>query len=194
MLVGGFFGYSVSKKSPVKLNPAMRQEASTGLKVGANKKTVSDKIIHVDVPIDIEIPVLDIQAKIEAVGLDDQNRMDTPKNVYNTGWYMLGVRPGEVGSALIDGHYDTPSGAPSVFYKLNKAKAGDEIYITDKNDERHTFVVYEVNDYHYTLVPMGELVQKTAEKRLHLITCGGKWDKNEKTYTNRTVVSARMAE
>src|SRR5947209_7865092 len=69
-----------------------------------------------DLPQRIVIPSLNVDSTIEQVGLDSQKRMDVPKNVFDVGWYDLGVRPGQIGSAVIDGHFDTPTGAPSVFY------------------------------------------------------------------------------
>lgn len=31
--------------------------------------------------------------------------MDTPKSPFDVGWFRLGKRPGENGSAVVSGHY-----------------------------------------------------------------------------------------
>ncbi len=146
------------------------------------------------VPIMLEVPNLNVDVAVERVGLDSKNRMDTPQNVYNTGWYEPGVKPGEFGGALIAGHYDDPQGKPSVFYRLDTLDIGDKIVVRDENNTSLTFTVYNVETYSFDKVPMGELINNTQERGLHLITCGGKWDYDSKNYTERTVVSARITE
>ena len=47
--------------------------------------------------------------------------MGTPKNPENAAWYELGPRPGEEGSAVIDGHYGTwKNGKTSAFDRLRE--------------------------------------------------------------------------
>src|SRR5258706_4423241 len=75
-------------------------------------------------PVRISIPKLQLTAAVEAVDTDTQGRMDVPKHVQDVGWYAMGTKPGEKGSAVIDGHLDTVTGAPAVFYFVSKLQAG----------------------------------------------------------------------
>ncbi len=77
---------------------------------------------EIAIPVKLVIPKLKIDVMVESVGLDDKGRMDVPKGVTNVAWYSLGVKPGQAGNSVIDGHFDQPDGSPSVFFKLNQTK------------------------------------------------------------------------
>lgn len=142
-------------------------------------------------PILIRIPKLSVEAEIEAVGLDSEGRMDVPKNVYNVGWYSPGVKPGEIGSAVMDGHVDTPQGEPSVFAQLNTLMPEDIIEITSSDGKIYKFKVVKNKEYLLSEIPMNEIFRNVEdESRLNLITCSGAWDKNRQTYLSRYVIFA----
>jgi len=162
--------------------------------VNAKSVTEIPDSIESIVPTMLEVPNLNVDVVVERVGLDSQNRMDVPQNVYNTGWYEPGVKPGEFGGALIAGHYDDPQGKPSVFYRLDTLDIGDKIIVRGENNTSLTFTVYHVETYSFDKVPMGELMNNNTERGIHLITCGGEWDTESKNYKERTVVSARIQE
>jgi LPXTG-site transpeptidase (sortase) family protein len=182
----GAFSFSASSKNPVTNNPL---------------QATPSQIIHsptpqvpVAKPQRIIIPKLAIDAAIEPVTVDSQGRMDVPTNFNDTAWYSPGAKPGEQGSAVIDGHVDTPTGAPAVFAKINTLKSGDIIQIsTDK--KIYTFTVIKTASYPLESIPLGTIFDlTTSEKRLNLITCSGTWDANRKIYSNREVVYAKITE
>lgn len=146
-------------------------------------------------PTTIHIPSIGLaSAHIEHVGIDDAGRMDVPKVISNTGWYMEGTRPGEKGSAVIDGHYNTPTGAPSVFYNLKNIVVGDIIEIDDSSGKTYRFKVFDVVTYDLATIPMEKIFEKTDEARLNLITCEGTWNTRDKDYSQRVVVYSRLLE
>lgn len=144
------------------------------------------------IPIRITIPKLRLDATVEPVGTDTQGRMDVPKHVQDVGWYMMGTKPGEKGSAVIDGHLDTVTGAPAVFYYVSKLQARDTIIITDDKNTSRTFIVTSNISYPYDKVPLGQVFNTADKPRLNLITCQGTWDKATKNYSNREVIYAEM--
>jgi sortase A len=144
------------------------------------------------VPKSFSIPNIGVTAHIESVGLDSEKRMDVPENVQDVAWYDLGARPGAIGSAVIDGHLDTQTGAPAVFYYLKNLKDGDTIQITDQNGKTYTFRVTNVTTYPYDQLPLKDIFASADKPHLNLITCGGTWDKVKKNYSNRTVVYAEL--
>lgn len=144
----------------------------------------------VGIPVLLTIPALHVAAPIEHLGLDDQKRMDVPKGIANVGWYELGTRPGDRGSAVIDGHYDTPTGAPAIFYNVSKLQKGDEIMITDENGKSYTFIVSDNLAYAYDKLPLQKIFTQSDKPRLNLITCSGTWDKGSHNYSARDVVYA----
>lgn len=146
---------------------------------------------QIGIPGVISIPSLGVTAKIESVKRDKLGRMDIPKSYNNAGWYSLGPKPGEAGSAVIDGHVDTPQGNPSIFANIDELQPGDEIIIQDSSGKNRIFTVARGVNYPLSNIPLEYIFDtNTSEKRLNLITCSGRWDKSKKMYTERYVVYA----
>lgn len=143
-------------------------------------------------PVTLSIPKLNIHAAIESVGMDTTGRMAVPKGVGNTGWYNLGPKPAQAGNAVIDGHFDTPTGAPSVFYSLGTLKKGDTISVTDATNKTYNFTVNRVTSFADSNFPIAEVFGLSNTKNLNLITCSGTWDKIAHNYSNRTVVFSTL--
>lgn len=143
-------------------------------------------------PLTLTIPKLKVTAPIESVGLDTSGRMDVPKTVGGTGWYALGPKPGEIGNAVIDGHFDTPTGAPSVFYYIGNLKQGDIIQVTTASNQTYTFTVTKVTSFPDDGFPIKEVFGGSSSKNLNLITCSGTWNKAAHNYSNRTVVFSTL--
>lgn len=137
-------------------------------------------------PTALVIPSINVNANIEDVGLTQTGDMDVPSNSTNVGWYALGTRPGEKGSAVIDGHVDGKNGDKGVFTDLHKLKKGDELYIKDSKGKLITFVVRESKIYDVDYV--AEVFTPTDKPYLNLITCDGSWDEIKKKYSKRLVV------
>src|SRR2546430_8561238 len=79
-------------------------------------------------PARLQLPNIGVDAPVEAVGATPQNTMDVPRNVQDVGWYAPGVRPGQPGDAVIDGHLDWYTG-PAGFVKLAPLQGGDRVVI-----------------------------------------------------------------
>jgi LPXTG-site transpeptidase (sortase) family protein len=173
-------GYLVSKNVSV-------------LKSGTELKSLSSTSLNiVSTPIKIKVPKISVEATIESVGLDNQGRMDVPKNVVNVAWYNLGVKPGEKGNSVFAGHYDKPDGSPSVFFKLDRLKKGDSIEVVDQTGYNLEFVVTETRIVPTDKFPLQEVFGQTDKIRVNLITCGGEWNKEKKEYSERTIVFAEL--
>lgn len=150
----------------------------------------------VAVPIEIQIPALNVNAPIIGVGLTAELVMDAPKGlirdpVWHTAfWYRGGGIPGESGTATIAGHVNDPLGRPEIFANLEELQPGDAIiihYTLLNMDIR--FVVDEVQNYSVeeSSAPerfakifgdgpvSGKGPQPSADGRSHLtlITCAG---------------------
>lgn len=142
----------------------------------------------------LEIPSISVNAHVQHVGLTANKAMGIPTNFTDVGWYMYGSVPGEVGSAVMDGHVDNALGLPGVFKKLQNVKIGDEIYVTDEKGNKITFKVTKVASYNYKETPAEEIFHESSRTLLQLITCGGKWLRADKTYDTRVVVTAEYVE
>lgn len=146
------------------------------------------------IPVNILINSINVNTKIESVGMDNKGRMDVPKKVENVAWYNLGSKPGFKGSAVIAGHLDTPNGSPAVFYNLTLLKPGDEIEVSDSNGNKLVFLVEKKEIYDSDKFPLDKVFADTSGKKLNLITCNGTWDSADKNYLKRLVVYSALKE
>jgi len=108
----------------------------------------------VDVPIELQIPSLEVNAPVVGVGLTSENVMDSPKGpigdpIWHTAyWYRGSGIPGDVGTATIAGHVNDPLGRPEIFADLRDLRPGDLIIIHLKHTTIEIrFLVDETKDY-----------------------------------------------
>ncbi len=149
---------------------------------------VSPEIKPIELPVRLKIPKINIDADFVYVGLMPDGTMDSPKGPINVGWYKLGFRPGEIGSAVIAGHFGWKDNIKAVFDDLSKLRKDDKIYVEDFKGETYTFIVREIKKYG-ALADADEVFNSIdGIAHLNLITCGGVWNKSEKSYSNRLVV------
>jgi len=159
---------------------------------GTNRATAPVTNTGIGIPKTLKIPKIGVNASFESIGLDSQDRMDVPKSWYSAGWYNLGYRVGDSGSAVVSGHYDTVSGAPAIFYRLGSLNAGDQITVTLDTGKVFTFSVTSKQSYAWDQLPLQAIFASSGAPGLNLITCAGNWDRGSRNYTQRTVVYAKM--
>ena len=150
----------------------------------------------VEVPLELEIPILKVNAPVLGVGLTSGNEMDAPKGligdpVWHTAfWYRGSGMPGEPGTATIAGHVNDPLGRPEIFADLQDLQPGDLIIIHyTKPNIDIAFTVDQVKVYSlkefsdpavlaqiYGIGPVsGKAPQPSLDglSHLSLITCAG---------------------
>lgn len=137
----------------------------------------------------LKVPQINIDIALESVGLTSRGAVDVPRGRANAAWFNLGPRPGEVGNAVIDGHYGIwKNGQTAVFNNLSKLKKGDKLYIIDAQGATTTFVVREFKTYDWTSSVPKIFFSDDEKSHLNLITCGGTWNKTSQNYSKRLVV------
>lgn len=145
-------------------------------------------------PARLSIPSIGVDANVQSVGLSwkGDGKMGIPTNLTDVAWYNEGPRPGMPGIAVINGHVDGKGVPEAVFYNLDKLKPGDEVSVVDKKGTVLQFRVVGSKTYDYD-APTGDIFTgDSAKTLLNLITCSGDWDKEKKTYRQRTVVTAQL--
>ena len=147
-----------------------------------------------DYPVRFRVPALGIDTRVQHVGVNAKGNMAVPNNFTDVGWYKYGTPPGFLGSAVIAGHVDNGLSLPGVFKNLSELKIGDDIFVEKEDGSELRFVVTEIQVYPYTLVPRDILFSRTDVARLNLITCEGAWVAGERTYDQRLVVYAELAQ
>ncbi len=136
----------------------------------------------------LKIPVIKVDAPIDPVGLAPDGSIGVPKGPADTAWFDQSPRPGEAGSAVVDGHSGWKDGVQAVFDNLSGLKKGDKIYVEDGKGVTSTFVVRELRTYANDEMAPSVFSAKDGGAHLNLITCSGTWNAAEKTHSDRLVV------
>jgi LPXTG-site transpeptidase (sortase) family protein len=139
-------------------------------------------------PVRLTIPKIGVNAAVVYVGIAPDGSMDIPKGPADVAWFNLGPRPGNEGSAVISGHYGWKDDIPAVFDDLHVLREGDKLYVEDGQGVTTTFVVREVTTYSEYQDATDIFVSTDGKAHLNLITCGGVWNKDRKSYSERTIV------
>lgn len=161
----------------------------------ATARVVSDQKEQVAaLPIRLMIPAIDVDAKVQFVGLDEDGSgaMAVPSNFTDVGWYKDGVRPGMSGSAVIAGHLNGKKVPEAVFYDLDKLQIGDKVVIMSEESTEDIFTVVRVETYAYDAPTADVFTSADGKSRLNLITCGGEWLPEENVYNKRTVIFTEL--
>jgi len=136
-------------------------------------------------PAKLIIPKLAIDADVLPMGLTEEGDMESPLTNQDTGWYKYGSRPGNEGSAVIDGHFGLNGEA--VFGKLSQLVPGDVISIVDDRGDKVSFSVREIKEYDRES-DAEEIFNRQDGAHLNLITCNGEWEAKQATYSKRLIV------
>jgi Sortase domain len=141
-------------------------------------------------PSRLTISSIGVDAAVEMVGMLDDGNMATPSRSPwdDAGWDAIGPRPGEVGSAVIDGHLDRPGGSPAVFWNLRDMHVGDRVMITDTVGGTKRFGVTRIALYRPQQAPIQEIFGEKSGSYLNLITCAGDWIVSQHQTALRLVV------
>jgi sortase A len=177
--VGFIFGANLKKKNNI------------GSTIQANANVFSEQEkMDLPLPTRLRIPHINVDANIEPVGLTPEGLVDVPEGPDGVAWFNVGPLPGEIGSAVIDGHSGYKDDKPAVFDNLYKLKKGDKIYVEDEGGGTTIFVVRESQRYKPNTRPAEVFSSGDGGAHLNLITCTGLWDNTEKTHSDRLVVFA----
>jgi LPXTG-site transpeptidase (sortase) family protein len=131
-----------------------------------------------------------VNAQVEQVNILSTGDLGTPTGSpwTDTGWYANGPRPGEQGSAVIDGHLDRPGGSPAVFWYLRNVRVGNEVDVFYSDGTTLRFRVTDVESYPPQDAPIQQIFGNNGGKYLNLITCAGDWIPSQHQTALRLVV------
>ena len=134
----------------------------------------------------LEIPRLDVDATVLALGKAEDGSQEVPKALDDTGWWRHGSKPGEPGNTVIVGH--TASKDDGVFDDLGTLRRGDRIAVRTRDGARD----YRVTGTEEVAVEnfasaSDSIYRETGPSGLVLLTCG---DWNGRDYDTTVIVRA----
>jgi hypothetical protein len=170
--------------------PQIQGISQTSVEGTPPKRILLQEAARGDDPVHLLIAAIHVDTAIEPVGVLSTGNLDTPQNNpwEDAGWYKDGPRPGEQGSAVLDGHLNRPGGAPAVFWSLADMKIGDEVIVTTSEGKTLRYRVTGSARYAPQKAPLQEIFGDTQGSHLNLITCAGYWLPAEQQTSLRMVV------
>lgn len=147
--------------------------------------------VAADLPRVLSIPSIGVRSRVLQVGVDANNQLLTPKSIYDSAWYNESAKPGEIGAAVIDGHYVGPT-TSGVFSRLHELKKNDTILIERGDGKSLKFMVASVETVAVDKVDMMKVMTSADQSKagLNIITCGGKYNDKTFEFADRTIVYA----
>ncbi|MFI7617105.1 class F sortase [Nonomuraea terrae] len=144
-------------------------------------------------PVRLVVKRLGINAPIKSVGLAKNGTIEVPPidNHNLVGWYRNMSTPGEAGPAVLLGHKDTRT-RTAVFARLPELKNGDIIEVKRQDKTTAVFTVGGVEQANKQTFPTQRVYGPQENAQLHLITCGGTYNRNTGHYTDNVIVYATM--
>lgn len=141
-------------------------------------------------PTRVRIPSIEVDSSLVDLGLNPDRTVEVPQDFAVAGWYTGRPVPGETGPGVIIGHVDSARDGPAVFFRLRQLEAGDVVTV-----ERSDGSVAEFRVTHTELVdkdefPTERVYGSTEAPTLRLITCGGEFDRNVRSYEGNVIVYA----
>jgi LPXTG-site transpeptidase (sortase) family protein len=129
-----------------------------------------------------------VDSDIEDALITPDGKMDVPEGSKNVAWFALGPHPGDVGSAVIGGHFGIQDNVPFVFYNLDKLKIGDKVYVVNDRGDTLAFQVRSIELFDRNADATTVFISNDGLAHLNLITCEGIWNQINNTYPERRVV------
>jgi sortase (surface protein transpeptidase) len=163
--------------------------SALGAPIGPIAAVAHSQDAKVPLPVALTIPAIGVQTSLVHLGLTSAGTLQVPSSTAVAGWYDGGPRPGAIGPAVIAGHIDSYSG-PGVFYHLSQLTPGDRVYVRRADGSLAVFRVTAVRSYAKTRFPSLAVYGPTPDAELRLITCGGTFDYQTRSYRSNTVVYA----
>ncbi len=143
----------------------------------------------------LAITRFDVEGPIVVRGVDSNGVMETPDGPTSIAWYDFSARPGfpveeDGGNAVFSAHVDYYNYGPAVFWHLKDLKRDDVIEVRLTDGTVYKYGVVSREQVNAATADLEEIVGKTPEQVITLITCGGTFDASVGEYDQRVIVRA----
>jgi sortase (surface protein transpeptidase) len=124
------------------------------------------------------------------VGVTGEGLMELPAEVDRVGWYRFGPAPGQAGSAVLAGHVDDVEQGLGALAVLRSVEPGQRVEVTDAAGAVTRWQVVSRDRVEKQALPLTALFGRSGEPRLVLLTCGGPFRPESRSYQDNVVVVA----
>ena len=184
-----------SREEPISIIGTEEEELE---EIKPTEQEVTEYVVGPQRPRYLTIKKLGInKARILPMGLNSKGELDTPRNIFDVGWYEESEAPGEGGTMVIDGHNGGPH-VHGVFKDLPDLIEGDIITVERGDGVIYNYVVVENEsvplDKANSYMAMALRSPEAGKESVTLISCTGEWSQTQGTYLSRQFTRAVLAE
>lgn len=142
------------------------------------------------VPTSFAVPGLGIRMPVEAEGVAATGEMALRPDPAELAWYRHGPRPGDAqGAVVLAAHLDAPGYGIGPLAELHRLRPGDVLTVM-AGGVVHRYTVLDVRSVSKADLDLDALFARSGPPRLHVVTCGGDFDEEQRRYDQNVVVSA----
>lgn len=167
-------------------------QSTASVAVTASPAPLGAAVLPKSLPVRVQVPTIGVDSSLLDLGLQSDGTLEVPPDGASAGWYTEAPTPGELGPAIIAGHVDW-NGKPGVFYDLRNVRPGDEVEVTREDGVIAVFRVSRVEQFPKGAFPTDVVYGDINHAGLRLITCGGSFDRQARSYQDNIVVFAEFA-
>ncbi len=141
-------------------------------------------------PTRLLIPRIGLSMPVDPESVAGDGQMGLPTSAFVAGWYRFGPAPGDAaGASVIAGHIDTAAEGVGPMAGLAGLRTGDVVQVMS-GSVRHDYRVQSVEEVHKTSLDLAALFTRSGAPVLHLVTCGGRYDRVARHYEDNIIVIA----
>lgn len=143
-------------------------------------------------PVRVQVPSASIDMSIRPVGIEDGGFMELPPEPTVAGWYRFGAYPAAgAGNTVLAAHVDSRVYGIGPLSNLRNLAAGTEVQVESEDGGMTRYAVESVTYYPRSQLPTEQLFVRDGAPALVLITCGGNFDAERRSYSDNVVAIAR---
>jgi LPXTG-site transpeptidase (sortase) family protein len=144
-------------------------------------------------PVTLHIAKIGVNSSLVPLCLNPDRTVMVPPvdHPEQAGYYALGYRPGDKGSAVILGHVDGDRQL-GVFHSLSRLTKGDKIVVDRADGSKVTFAVDKTETILKDDFNPAKVYGPAAQPELKLISCGGRYSKLADGYLANVITSAHL--
>ncbi|MCR2827830.1 class F sortase [Microbacterium sp. zg.Y909] len=137
---------------------------------------------------------LGIDMPVVPVGVQDDGSMEIPVDPAVAGWYRYGPAPADAdGTTVLAAHVDSRVYGIGPLSVLRDAQPGQTLQLTDADGAVTSYTVESVTYIPRAELPVDQLFDRDGPRSLVVITCGGEFDEQSRTYSDNVVLVARAS-
>ena len=145
-------------------------------------------------PVRVSVPDVRGAAPVQARTTDPvDGGLDLPDDAATVAWWGSGSGPGDAAGSVVLAAHVSYRGQTGPFTDLAGVERGAVVVVTSADGTEHRYVVEGVRSAPKDALDREALFRTTGPAQLALVTCGGEYDPQTRSYASNVVLTARPA-